>query len=81
MTTTDQTPATPLLPTDAQPIAWIATTRYSPVREMTEMLNRRFGQGLQVQREHGRTVWLLPVARKQSPSRASHLPVPGRSDR
>lgn len=80
MTTTNQTPSV-LLPTDAQPIAMLATTRYSPVREMTELLTRRFGQGLQVRREHGRTVWLLPVTKQRPPSRPSHLPTPGRSER
>lgn len=84
MTTTDQNPspyAGPIFPMDAQPIAMLATTRHSPVREMTELLSRRFGQGLQVRREHGRTIWLLPVTRKQTPARASDVPVPGRGDR
>lgn len=66
MTTTRATAsAAPLLPTDGQPIAMLATTRHSPVREMTEFLTRRYGPGLQVRRERGRTVWLVPAGRKQ----------------
>lgn len=78
MTTTDQTPG-PIFPMDAQPIAMLATTRHSPVREMTELLSRRFGQGLQVRREHGRTIWLLPVAKKQRPRPLTE--ITGRTDR
>ena len=72
MTTTTPRPSTsspyaaPLLPTDGQPIAMLATTRHTPVREMTEMLTRRFGPGLQVRHERGRTVWLLPAGRKKA---------------
>lgn len=69
MTTTTPRTASPyqapLLPTDGQPIAMLATTRHSPVREMTEFLTRRYGPGLQVRRERGRTVWLVPAGRKQ----------------
>lgn len=56
----------PLLPTDGQPIAMLATTRHTPVREMTELLSRRFGPGLQIRHERGRTMWLLPVGRKKA---------------
>lgn len=56
----------PLLPTDGQPIAMLATTRHAAVREMTELLSRRYGPGLQIRRERGRTIWLLPVARKKT---------------
>ena len=67
MTTTRATaPAAPLLPTDGQLIAMLATTRHSPVREMTELLTRRYGPGLQIRHERGRTIWLLPVARKKA---------------
>ena len=63
-TTRASAQAPPLLPTDGQPIAMLATTRHSPVREMTEFLTRRYGPGLQVRRERGRTIWLLPLGRK-----------------
>lgn len=63
MTTT--TTAELHLPTDARPIAMLATTRHSPVREMSELLTRRYGPGLLVRRERGRTVWLIPAGRKQ----------------
>lgn len=67
MTTTRATaPTAPLLPTDGQPIAMLATTRHTAIREMTEFLTRRYGPGLQVRRERGRTIWLLPVGRKKA---------------
>lgn len=66
MTTTKihTTPAVPLLTSGPELIAMLATTRHTPVREMTEMLTRRFGPGLQVRQERGRTTWYLPARKK-----------------
>lgn len=55
----------PILPTDARPIASLASTRQGPVREMTALLTRRYGPGLQIRQDRGRTTWLLPAGRKQ----------------
>lgn len=80
-TTATATPYSAPATAAPQPLAFIATTRQGPVREMSEMLTRRYGPGLQIQQERGRTTWLIPAAKKPAPSRASHLPVPGRNDR
>lgn len=68
MTTTNaQSPYSPPLSlAGPQPIATLASTRQGPVREMTEMLSRRYGPGLQIKQQQGRTTWLLPAPRKQA---------------